>query len=119
MMTPRTIVIAFVTAVAAAIAGWGGGALLHEALGDPYEIAVGVVDTQVGAPVATASPSPSPSEAPTTAPATQSPSPSPSPTVEPTPEESLGPCPGTPPAPGCECRRQRNNTRWVCPVDFD
>ena len=93
MMSPRVVVLTFISAVAAVVAGFIGGGLVHEVVGSGHEVAVGVVDAQAGAPIATSSPTPTPS-----------------------PDGSFEPCPGTPPRDGCECRERRKNSRWVCPL---
>jgi hypothetical protein len=116
MMSPRVVVLTFISAVAAVVAGFIGGGLVHEVVGSGHEVAVGVVDAQAGAPIATSSPTP----APTTAAPIDSPDPTDelleSPTPTPSPDGSFEPCPGTPPRDGCECRERRKNSRWVCPL---
>ncbi len=115
-MGPRTVILTFISAVAAVVAGFIGGGVVREVVGSDHEVAVGVVDAQAGAPIATASPT----SAPTSAVPTSSPGPTDglfeSPSPSPTPEGSFEPCPGTPPRDGCECRERRKNSRWVCPL---
>jgi hypothetical protein len=116
LMGPRTVVLTFLSAVAAVIAGFLGGGLVHELVGADHEVAVGVVDAEAGAPISTSSPTP----APTSAAPIESPQLSdeltPLPSGSPTPDASVGPCPGAPPRDGCECRKRRKNSRWVCPL---
>lgn len=115
-MSPRGVVITFTAAVLAVVVGWLGGALARDVIGSEPEVAIGVVDAEAGVPVTSASPTPA---ATTAAPVTPSETATvaPSPTVA-TPAASLGPCPGTPPRDGCECRQRGRNARWVCPL-FD
>jgi hypothetical protein len=113
-VSPRIVVLTFFAAVAAVVAGYIGGGLLHDAVGSGHDVAIGVVDAQAGAPVATASPTAAPA---TSAPVESvTPSPELLPSASPSPEASYGPCPGTPPRDGCECRERKKNSRWVCPL---
>jgi hypothetical protein len=115
-MGPRTVVVTFLAAVAAVVAGFIGGGLVREVAGSGHEVAVGVVDAQAGVPIATSSPTPAPTSA--------EPFASPGPTDElfasPTPTATIDsgnePCPGTPPRDGCTCRERKKNSRWVCPL---
>lgn len=84
MITPKIVVIAFLSAVAAAVIGWAGGNFVHQLTGDDYEVAVGAVDTEAGFTVE--SPSPEPTEEPTE-------EPTPSPTEAPTPIFTESPTP--------------------------
>ena len=115
---PRIVVITFVSAVAAIVAGFIGGGLVREAVGSSHEVAVGVVDAQTGVPIATSSPTPEPVSAePVGSPElTVDPSASPSVTPSASPNGSFEPCPGTPPREGCTCRERKRNSRWVCPL---
>jgi hypothetical protein len=119
-MGPRIVVLTFISAVAAVVAGFIGGGLVRDAVGSGHEVAVGVVDAQAGVPIATSSPTTEPtSPEPVTSPeATVDPFASPSvlPSATPSPDGKLEPCPGTPPREGCTCRERRRNSRWVCPL---
>lgn len=112
-MGPRAVVLTFVAAVAAVVAGFISGGLVRETVGGDHEVVIGVVDAQAGAPIVTSTASPAP-----TLPPIESAAPSElgSPSPSPTAEASLGPCPGTPPREGCTCRERKKNSRWVCPV---
>ncbi len=87
--SPRTVIIAFISFVAALVVGWLGGAAVHDAVGGGYEVGVGVVDAGAESPAPSASPSP---EA-TIEPPSMSPSASPEPTESPTPLPSATPTP--------------------------
>jgi hypothetical protein len=119
-MTPRNVVIAFAASVIAVVAGWFAGVAARDVWGDQYETAIGVVDTQAGIPVGSATPTPTPLTTPTPSP-TQSPSPSPSASPSPSPTPLLtdapGFCDGPPPAPGCDCDLQDGDWVWQCPLD--
>ena len=118
MIGPRIVVITFVSAVTAVVAGFIGGGLVRDAVGTDHEVAVGVVDAQAGAPIATSTPQPLTPE-PTGSPGTTVDpfvSPSVMPSASPSPDGSFEPCPGTPPREGCTCRERKRNSRWVCPL---
>jgi hypothetical protein len=104
------IIATFAAAVLAAVIGWFGGDLIRGAIEPSYETALGVVDAEVGAPVATASPTPS---------AQASATPESSPTETPEPEETEGSiiCEGPPPAQGCDCDLEDGEWVWRCPLE--
>jgi hypothetical protein len=117
-MGPRTVVLTFVSAVVAVVAGFLIGGLVREVTGSEHEVAVGVVDAQVGAPIATSSPTAEPQSAePVSSPdVSADPFASLAPSASPSPDGAMEPCPGAPPRDGCECRERKRNSRWVCPL---
>ena len=117
-MGPRTVVITFVSTVAAVVAGFLIGGLVREVAGSRHEVAVGVVDAQAGAPIATSSPTAGPESAEPIESPEESADPFASlmPSASPSPDGAMEPCPGTPPRDGCECRERKRNSRWVCPL---
>jgi hypothetical protein len=117
-MTPRIVVLTFVAAVAAVVAGFIGGGIVREVTGSGHDVAVGVVDAQAGVPIATSSPTLEPVTPEPTTPPELSPEPVPSalPSASASPDGRFEPCPGTPPRDGCTCRERKKNSRWVCPL---
>lgn len=118
-MNPRVIIVTFLAAVAAVVAGFFGGGIARELVRAEPEVAIGVVDAEAGVAVATSSPPPTATLPPveTAEPAESVFEESPTPVPTPSAEASLEPCPGTPPREGCECRERRRNSRWVCPLN--
>ena len=95
-MNGRTVLIAIVAGIASLIIGAVGAALVHDAIGAPYDVAVGPIDAPAGI-----TPPPTPSATPEETVATEAPTASPTPlptvTVAPTASAPATISPITPP----------------------
>lgn len=112
-LNPSGVIALFAGAVLLAVIGWFAGGAVRGIVEPSYETAVGVVDAEVGEPVATSSPTPEPTDEATPTPA--------EPTQTPEPEDTPGSiiCEGAPPDENCDCELEDGEWVWVCELPTD